>query len=119
MKLVNTYLYQEKKDLIIRLYDINSDLEEAMCDLVDQWHNDDKNANEPDISLIEYLEINRWEYETWVKNPNYLYDIKDTYRYWFDKSKSVIYDVITDEDVCLYFDNKYRNLMLKLLNKNN
>ncbi len=106
-------------DLIIKCYDINHDLEEAMDELVNQWDNDDKNVNEADDSLIEFLGISESEYELWLKNPNSLFEEKDYYRYWFDKDKSVIYDVITDEDVCLYFNTKNRNLLLKLLNKNN
>lgn len=38
-------------------------------------------------------------------------------RYRAEEAKSIIYDTETDKDVCMYFDEEMKNLLLELLNK--
>ena len=38
-------------------------------------------------------------------------------RYKAEEDKSIIYDTLTDKDVCMYFDEEMKEMLLELLNK--
>lgn len=42
----------------------------------------------------------------------------DDLRYKFEEDKKVIYDSLTDQDVCMYFNDDMRDWLLDTLNNN-
>lgn|GEM_PF-6067502 len=43
--------------------------------------------------------------------------MKEESRFKYEPDKSIIYDSVTDDDICNCYDEKYVELLIRLLNK--